>query len=80
MYVARAYLGPLQWLAPGSLQTIGRPHIGPRTHVTNGNPHSDGQDMFPNLYVHFIENYVIQNPSSTLIAKHRRYPILACMR
>lgn len=80
MSVARAYLGPLPWLALGSLQTIGGPHTGPRIRMANRTPHSDGQYMFPTLYVHFIESYVIQHPTLLLITKYRRYAILACTR
>lgn len=31
--------------------------------VANGMPFSDGQGVFPTLYVHLFENHVILNPS-----------------
>ena len=48
-----------EWLALESPQHIVDTYIGPRTHACNGTPYSNGHRMFPTLYVHLIEKYVI---------------------
>lgn len=50
-----------EWLALGPLPPIVGMHNAPKTHVGNAMPYSDGQGMFPTLYVHLIEMHIILN-------------------
>ena len=52
-----------EWLALGLPPPIVDVHTGPRTHVGNGSPYSNGQGMFLRVFVHLIEKYVILNYS-----------------